>query len=146
MGNVFGACCSASMFSLFSCPHTSTLEGAELVASTYCPSLVSLLEEFLEEFSSPTRTHGGCSRITRGTYVRAKRVACICFFFFTFPSLACFSILYQGSVMSPDGVMPLPDFKELAKKPRKKERQKKATEVGDKRQAFQVQSKSSRDG
>lgn len=33
--------------------------------------------------------------------------------------------------MSPDGVMPLPDFKELAKKPRKKERQRKATEVGD---------------
>lgn len=37
--------------------------------------------------------------------------------------------------MSPDGVMPLPDFKELAKKPRKKERQKKATEVGG--EAFQ---------
>eukprot|EP00752_Nemacystus_decipiens_P005604 g5072.t1 len=34
-----------------------------------------------------------------------------------------------GSVMSPDGVMPLPDFKDLALKPRKKERQKKATEV-----------------
>lgn len=42
---------------------------------------------------------------------------------------ACPHVYHQGSVMSPDGVMPLPDFKELAKKPRKKERQKKATEV-----------------
>ena len=31
--------------------------------------------------------------------------------------------------MSPDGVMPLPDLKELAKKTRKKDRQKQATEV-----------------
>ncbi|CAM9332913.1 unnamed protein product [Hapterophycus canaliculatus] len=34
-----------------------------------------------------------------------------------------------GSVMSPDGVMPLPDFSDLAKKPRKKDRQAKATQV-----------------
>ena len=142
MGNVFGACCSASMFSLFSCPHTSTLEGAELVASTYCPSLVSL---FGRIFFSYTYTR----RLLpyNPWYIRARETRGLhLFFFFTFPSLACFSMLYQGSVMSPDGVMPLPDFKELAKKPRKKERQKKATEVGDKRQAFQVQSKSSRDG
>ena len=31
--------------------------------------------------------------------------------------------------MSPDGVMPLPDLRELAKKTRKKDRQKQATEV-----------------
>eukprot|EP00904_Undaria_pinnatifida_P013031 jgi/Undpi1/8859/HiC_scaffold_25.g11321.m1 len=34
-----------------------------------------------------------------------------------------------SSTMSPDGVMPLPDLKELAKKTRKKDRQKQATEV-----------------
>lgn len=32
--------------------------------------------------------------------------------------------------MSPDGVMPLPDFRDLAKKPRKKDRQKENAKVG----------------
>ncbi|CAM9620480.1 unnamed protein product [Ectocarpus sp. 12 AP-2014] len=36
-----------------------------------------------------------------------------------------------GSVMSPDGVMPLPDFRELAKKPRKKDREQQATNVDE---------------
>lgn len=45
-------------------------------------------------------------------------------------SLVTRSLAYlQGSVMSPDGVMPLPDFRELAKKPRKKDREQKATKV-----------------
>lgn len=35
----------------------------------------------------------------------------------------------QNTPMSPDGVMPLPDFRDLAKKPRKKDRQKQATQV-----------------